>query len=66
MDEMVSVDDDQFGLAGPTVGTRNDADWKRGIRVGSAKDGKVTAFIPDPWTPPPRWVNSSAAGHDRT
>ena len=23
-------------------------DWKRGIRVGSAKDGKVTAFIPDP------------------
>ena len=22
--------------------------WKRGIRVGSAKDGKVTAFIPDP------------------
>jgi DNA-binding beta-propeller fold protein YncE len=24
------------------------ADWKRGIRIGSAKDGKVTAFIPDP------------------
>jgi sugar lactone lactonase YvrE len=22
--------------------------WKRGIRVGSAKDGTVTAFIPDP------------------
>ncbi|HYA16783.1 MAG TPA: peptidyl-alpha-hydroxyglycine alpha-amidating lyase family protein [Bryobacteraceae bacterium] len=22
--------------------------WKRGIRVGSAKDGSVTAFIPDP------------------
>jgi sugar lactone lactonase YvrE len=22
--------------------------WKRGIRVGSARDGKVTAFIPDP------------------
>jgi len=22
--------------------------WKRGIRVGSAKDGQVTAFIPDP------------------
>lgn len=22
--------------------------WKRGIRVGSAKDGKVIAFIPDP------------------
>ena len=24
--------------------------WTRGIRVGSAKDGKVTAFIPDPST----------------
>ncbi len=22
--------------------------WRRGIRIGSAKDGKVTAFIPDP------------------
>jgi len=22
--------------------------WKRGIRIGSTKDGKVTAFIPDP------------------
>jgi hypothetical protein len=22
--------------------------WKRGIRIGSAKDGKVIAFIPDP------------------
>jgi sugar lactone lactonase YvrE len=28
-------------------------DWKRGIRVGSAKDGKVTAFIPDPAENPP-------------
>lgn len=25
--------------------------WKRGIRIGSARDGMVTAFIPDPeWT----------------
>jgi DNA-binding beta-propeller fold protein YncE len=23
-------------------------DWKRGIRIGSARDGSVTAFIPDP------------------
>jgi len=28
-------------------------DWKRGIRIGSAKDGKVTAFIPDPAENPP-------------
>ncbi|HYW32200.1 MAG TPA: peptidyl-alpha-hydroxyglycine alpha-amidating lyase family protein [Gemmatimonas sp.] len=28
------------------------AAWKRGIRIGSAKDGKVTAFIPDPEAAP--------------
>jgi sugar lactone lactonase YvrE len=27
---------------------RNHAGWKRGIRVGSAKDGSVKYFIPDP------------------
>ena len=27
---------------------RNHDGWKRGIRIGSAKDGKVIAFIPDP------------------
>ena len=27
---------------------RNRPEWKRGIRIGSAKDGKVIAFIPDP------------------
>jgi len=28
--------------------SRNHWGWKRGIRVGSLPDGKVTAFIPDP------------------
>jgi sugar lactone lactonase YvrE len=28
--------------------SRNHQDWKRGIRIGSAKDGKVMYFIPDP------------------
>jgi streptogramin lyase len=28
--------------------SRNHDGWKRGIRVGSAKDGKVLYFIPDP------------------
>jgi hypothetical protein len=28
-------------------------DWKRGIRIGSARTGEVTAFIPDPATNPP-------------
>lgn len=26
---------------------RSHAEWKRGIRIGSLRDGKVTAFIPD-------------------
>jgi sugar lactone lactonase YvrE len=34
--------------------------WKRGIRIGSAKDGTVTAFIPDP-EPDPDHNNSSSA-----
>ena len=28
--------------------TKSHDGWKRGIRIGSAKDGSVTAFIPDP------------------
>ncbi len=28
--------------------SRNHNGWKRGIRIGSLKNGKVTAFIPDP------------------
>jgi sugar lactone lactonase YvrE len=28
--------------------SRNHDGWKRGIRIGSARDGAVTAFIPDP------------------
>lgn len=28
--------------------TRRNPGWKRGIRIGSARDGKVTALIPDP------------------
>jgi sugar lactone lactonase YvrE len=30
--------------------SRNHNGWKRGIRMGSLKDGKVIAFIPDPAT----------------
>jgi hypothetical protein len=35
--------DSESGSINPAHG-----DWKRGIRIGSTKDGKVTAFIPDP------------------
>ena len=36
--------------------------WKRGIRVGSAKDGTVQAFIPDPEPDPDRATTSGAEG----
>ena len=35
--------------------------WKRGIRIGSAKDGVVTAFIPDPLIPAGALPATSAA-----
>jgi len=42
--------------------SRNHDGWKRGIRIGSVKDGKVTAFIPDPETRQrPDFTGTSAA-----
>jgi hypothetical protein len=41
---------------------KDHAAWKRGIRIGSAKDGKVTAFIPDPNTDPGYKDTSAAEG----
>ena len=40
----------------------SNAGWKRGIRIGSAKDGKVTAFIPDPEPNPDKAPTSGAEG----
>src|SRR5690349_8496481 len=47
--------------------TRNQADWKRGIRIGNARDGKVTAFIPDPWniTPTPATTAEGVAADSK-
>ena len=36
--------------------------WKRGIRVGSAKDGAVSAFIPDTYPTPEASATSGAEG----
>ena len=47
--------DSESGSVDPAHGA-----WKRGIRIGSAKDGKVTAFIPDPTEKPDN--TSSAEG----
>ncbi len=42
-DDIIYGADSESGSVNPPHGA-----WKRGIRIGSAKDGKVTAFIPDP------------------
>ena len=41
--DMLYGADSESGSVNPPHGA-----WMRGIRIGSAKDGKVTAFIPDP------------------
>src|SRR4051794_2315175 len=41
-DNIYVADSESGGVA------RNHPGWKRGIRIGNVKDGKVTAFIPDP------------------
>jgi hypothetical protein len=41
--DMLYSADSESGSVNPAHGA-----WKRGIRIGSAKDGKVIAFIPDP------------------
>jgi sugar lactone lactonase YvrE len=53
---------DDIYVADSESGSVNKAhgDWTRGIRVGSAKDGTVRAFIPDPAVNPPS--TSSAEG----
>ena len=42
--------------------TKRHPGWKRGIRVGSVRDGKVTAFIPDPEEKPDASATSGAEG----
>jgi sugar lactone lactonase YvrE len=39
----IYVGDSESGSVNPPHGA-----WKRGIRIGSAKDGSIVAFIPDP------------------
>src|SRR6266576_7099468 len=72
--ENFSINGKQFGQASGIFIDKNDfiyvADnesnstrnpgFKRGIRIGSAKDGSVTAFIPDP-EPDPDHTDSGAA-----
>ena len=46
--DMIYVADSESGSVSPPHGA-----WKRGIRIGSARDGSVRAFIPDPNENPP-------------
>ncbi|MGH9346143.1 MAG: peptidyl-alpha-hydroxyglycine alpha-amidating lyase family protein [Vicinamibacterales bacterium] len=41
--DIIYVADSESGSVNPPM-----AAWRRGIRIGSAKDGTLTAFIPDP------------------
>ena len=45
--------------------SRTRTDWKRGIRVGNAKTGEVTAFIPDPEQNPPSTSSAEGVAADR-
>ncbi|MEI6739357.1 MAG: peptidyl-alpha-hydroxyglycine alpha-amidating lyase family protein [Gemmatimonadaceae bacterium] len=53
--DVIYVADSESGSVAPPHSA-----WRRGIRIGSARDGKVTAFIPDPDTNAPS--TSSAEG----
>jgi sugar lactone lactonase YvrE len=48
-DDNIYVADSESGSVSRNAdGSRSRLDWKRGIRIGSAKDGSIRAFIPDP------------------
>lgn len=52
---------DNMYVADSESNDKNHPGWKRGMRIGSAKDGSVTAFIPDPQQPAPS-ATSAAEG----
>ena len=54
--------DDVLYVADSESNTKRHPGGKRGIYVGSAKDGKVTAFIPDPEPNPDKSATSGAEG----
>jgi sugar lactone lactonase YvrE len=53
---------DTIYVADSESNTKRNPGWKRGIRIGSARDGKVTAFIPDPEPEPDKSATSGAEG----
>jgi DNA-binding beta-propeller fold protein YncE len=53
---------DTLYVADSESNARRNPGWKRGIRIGSLKAGKVTAFIPDPEPDPDKAPTSAAEG----
>ena len=58
--DTIYVADSESGSVNPPHG-----DWKRGIRIGSAADGSVRWFIPDPATNPPSTSAAEGVAVDR-
>src|SRR5258706_81973 len=61
-DDMLYVIDSQ---STDEKGDRNNPNCKRGIRVGSAKDGKVMYYIPPPVPKDPKWQPPIGVTADR-
>jgi hypothetical protein len=55
----IYIRNDVLYVADSESNAQRNPDFKRGIRIGSVKDGKVTAFIPDP--DPEKMVLAGAA-----
>jgi DNA-binding beta-propeller fold protein YncE len=59
--DVIYVADSESG----SVGNGRPRTWTRGIRIGSARDGKVTAFIPDPAQSPPSTSSAEGVAADK-
>jgi streptogramin lyase len=59
--DVIYVADSESG----SVGNGRPRTWKRGIRIGSARTGEVTAFIPDPEPSPPSTSSAEGVAVDR-
>jgi DNA-binding beta-propeller fold protein YncE len=60
-DNIYAADSESETVSRNPDGTPSRTDWKRGIRIGSARDGKVVALIPDPWPHCQQGQQSTAA-----
>ncbi len=60
-DDTIYVADSDSGFDPESTGNPRNPEFQRGIYIGSARDGKVTAFIPDP-APDLSRVTSGAEG----